>query len=52
MAFRPDRATRPVFDYSNSDAELPYVRAELIRHTENGPIRVFLNPFARTPLGK
>jgi hypothetical protein len=34
----------PVFDYS--DAESTYVRAELIRHTENGPIRVLLNPFA------
>ena len=36
----------PAFDYSDSDATLPYVRAELIRHTDNGPIRLFINPFA------
>src|SRR5262245_9554126 len=34
----------PVFDYSDSDA--PYVRAELLRHTDDGPIRLFINPFA------
>ena len=38
----------PVFDYANSDAALRYVRAEIIRHTNNGPIRVFLNPFGLT----
>lgn len=37
-----------VFQSSSGDRELPYVRAELIRHTENGPIRLFLNPFALT----
>jgi hypothetical protein len=36
----------PVFNYSDSDAASPYVRAELIRHTDAGPIRVFINPFA------
>ena len=36
----------PVFNYSGSGAALPYVRAELILHSENGPIRLFLNPFA------
>jgi hypothetical protein len=35
----------PVFDYANSNAALNYVRAELVRHTDNGPVRVFLNPF-------
>jgi predicted metal-dependent phosphoesterase TrpH len=39
----------PVFNYSNTAAALPYVRAELLRHTDNGPIRLFLNPFALTP---
>jgi hypothetical protein len=36
----------PVFDYS--DLRSPYVRAEIINHTDEGPIRVFLNPFALT----
>jgi hypothetical protein len=35
-----------VYRYSRSDPVLPYVRAELIRRSENGPIRVFLNPFS------
>jgi hypothetical protein len=34
-----------VFDYAGSDAALRYVRAEVIRHTDNGPIRLFVNPF-------
>jgi hypothetical protein len=38
----------PVFNYSNSEAALPYVRAELVRNSENGPIRLFLNPFGLT----
>jgi hypothetical protein len=59
MSIDPDRGVAwppgqivhrgPVFDYSNSEAGLPYVRAELIRHTAEGPVRVFLNPFALTP---
>lgn len=35
-----------VFRYSRSDPALPYVRAELIRRSEDGPIRLFLNPFS------
>ncbi len=35
----------PVFDYSGSTARLRYVRAEIIRQTDDGPIRLFLNPF-------
>jgi hypothetical protein len=35
----------PVFRYPRSDPVLPYVRAELIRRSENGPVRLFLNPF-------
>ena len=35
-----------VYRYSRSDPVLPYVRAEVIRQTENGPIRLFLNPFS------
>jgi hypothetical protein len=38
----------PVFDFSDRDSTLPYVRAELIRHTDDGPIRLFINPFALT----
>lgn len=38
----------PVFDFSDRDSRLPYVRAELIRHTDDGPIRLFINPFALT----
>ncbi len=39
----------PDFDYaSSSDASL-YVRAELVRQTEHGPIRLFLNPFGLIP---
>jgi len=38
----------PVFDFSSRDSTLPYVRAELIRHTDDGPIRLVLNPFALT----
>jgi hypothetical protein len=34
------------FDFSNRDSTLPYVRAELIRHTDDGAIRVLINPFA------
>ncbi len=36
----------PVFDYAASDTKSPYVRAEVIRHTDDGPIRLFINPFA------
>jgi hypothetical protein len=36
----------PVFDFSNLDPTLPYVRAELIRNTDDGPIRLLVNPFA------
>lgn len=36
----------PVFRYSRTDPVLPYVRAEVIRRTEQGPVRVYLNPFA------
>ena len=36
----------PVFDFSDRDSALPYVRAELIRHTDDGPIRLLINPFA------
>ena len=36
----------PVFDYSQSEGTFSYVRAELLRHTDNGPIRLFINPFA------
>ena len=36
----------PVLDYA--DIASPYVRAELIRQTAEGPVRVFLNPFALT----
>jgi hypothetical protein len=39
----------PVFDYASAEAEAPYVRAELRRNTENGPVRVLLNPFALPP---
>ena len=35
-----------VFRYSSSDPASPYVRAEVIRHSENGPIRVLLNTFS------
>jgi hypothetical protein len=38
-------ARGPVFNYGDSDAT-SYVRAELLHHTEAGPVRVFLNPFA------
>lgn len=34
------------FRYADSERALPYVRAEILRHSANGPIRVFLNPFA------
>jgi hypothetical protein len=37
----------PVFDFSERDP-LPYVRAELVRHTDDGPIRLLLNPVALT----
>jgi hypothetical protein len=36
----------PVFDFSDRDSTLRYVRAELIRHTDDGPIRLLINPFA------
>lgn len=36
----------PVFQYPRSDPALPYVRAELIRRSEDGPVRLFLNPFS------
>jgi len=35
----------PVFDISDRDSTLPYVRAEIIRRTDDGPIRVLVNPF-------
>jgi hypothetical protein len=38
----------PVFDFSASDSTSPYVRAEVIRRTDDGPIRVLLNPFSLT----
>ena len=38
----------PVFVYSRSDAMWSYVRVELVRHTDDGPIRLLLNPFALT----
>jgi len=38
----------PVFDFSDRDSTLPYIRAELIRHTDDGPIRLLINPFALT----
>jgi hypothetical protein len=38
-----------IFNYSNTEASLPYVRAELWRDTENGPVRLLLNPFALVP---
>jgi hypothetical protein len=38
----------PVFDFSGRDSTLPYVRAEVIRHTDAGPVRLILNPFALT----
>src|SRR5262249_24529619 len=38
----------PVSDFSAGDSTSRYVRAEVIRHTDEGPIRLFLNPFALT----
>lgn len=38
----------PVFDFSHGGLTGPYVRAELIRHTDEGPIRLLVNPFALT----
>jgi hypothetical protein len=38
----------PVFDFSGRDSALTYVRAEVIRHTDNGPVRLLLNPFGLT----
>jgi hypothetical protein len=35
----------PVFSFADGDATLRYVRAEVIRHSEEGPIRLFINPF-------
>jgi hypothetical protein len=35
----------PVFKYADSNAALRYVRAEIIRRTDDGPIRLFVNPF-------
>jgi hypothetical protein len=37
-----------VFDFSSRVSTLRYVRAELIRHTDDGPIRLLINPFALT----
>jgi len=31
-----------------ADPTLSYVRAEVIRHTDAGPVRLLLNPFALT----
>jgi hypothetical protein len=36
----------PIFNYADGEGTSPYVRAELVRHTDNGPIRVLINPFA------
>jgi hypothetical protein len=36
----------PTFRYADSEATLPYVRAELVRRTDDGPIRLMINPFA------
>jgi hypothetical protein len=51
VAWPPGRIVQrgTVFDYSNAEAELPYVRAQLRRNTENGPVRVLLNPFSFAP---
>lgn len=38
----------PVFDFSDRDSTSPYVRAEVIRHTDDGPVRLVLSPFALT----
>jgi hypothetical protein len=38
----------PAFDYSDRDSTLSYVRAEVIRHTDAGPVRLLVNPFALT----
>jgi hypothetical protein len=38
----------PVFDLTRADSTLSYVRAEVIRHTDAGPVRLLLNPFALT----
>jgi hypothetical protein len=38
----------PVFDFSDRDSTSPYVRAEVIRHTDDGPVRLLLSPFALT----
>lgn len=36
----------PLLDYSKADATLRYVRAEIVRRSGDGAIRLFLNPFA------
>jgi hypothetical protein len=38
----------PVFEYADRASTLSYVRAEVIRHSADGPIRLLLNPFALT----
>jgi len=38
----------PVFNFADGATPLRYVRAEVIRHSEQGPIRLFINPFALT----
>lgn len=38
----------PVFDFSVLDSPLRYVRVEVIRHTDAGPIRLLVNPFSLT----
>ena len=38
----------PVFRLASTDATLRYVRAEVIRQSDAGPIRLFTNPFALT----
>jgi predicted metal-dependent phosphoesterase TrpH len=38
----------PVLDFSRLDSTWPYVRAEVIRHTDQGPVRLLVNPFALT----
>jgi hypothetical protein len=38
----------PVLDFSGGDSTWAYVRAEVIRRTDAGPVRLLLNPFALT----
>ena len=38
----------PVFDFSHLDSTMSYVRAEVIRQTDAGPVRLLINPFGFT----